>query len=105
MPADSLATTVLIDVRFQSPMNRLHIAALESAGVRVRGVHDRHRLMPGCGFIGSEAGLVHIAMTRDGRGYRLRAFTHEPDRCDRAAVAVWAARLLELLPQIATNWE
>lgn len=104
MAATDLHTaTTLVDIRFESPMNRDHIAGLEAAGVRMRGVHDPNRQMVGTGFIGPEAGLVVVALTREGSGYRLQAITHEPQRCDRTALVAWEARVRTVLPGLASG--
>lgn len=106
MGADATpGAAVLLEVTFQSVMNRDHIAALERAtSMRIRGVHDPDRRMPGTGFLESEGAPVMLALTREAGGYRVVALCHEPDRCDRQALAAWRDRLLTTLNAVATTW-
>jgi hypothetical protein len=97
--------TTLVEVIFHSVMNRDHVATLEQAtSMRIRGVHDPDRRMPGTGFLDSDGAPVMLALTREPEGYRVIAMSHDPDRTDRKALRAWRDRLLAAVDEVSTSW-
>lgn len=106
MAAEHSETAVILcDVRFEAAMNREQIAAVETAtSMRLRGVHDPDRRMPGTGFLDADGAPVMLALHRERDGWRIVALTHEPERVDREAVRTWRDRVIAAVSALATSW-
>ena len=106
-PPEPERAPILLDLRFDARLDAEAIATLAaSTGMRISGVHDPERDTPGTGFLGEGDATVMLTLSRmRHHGWRLLAFSHHPDRCDRGALADLRRRLLEeTFPALGAGW-